>query len=130
MDDPKAAIVCILGVLALGLGASIPMLLIEINTYNSTMESSQRIIGITAVLFTIFAFNRIGKKFPILRIWMVNTITGVVCMLFIFGFLAALGAKIFMLVPFPAWLHLTISVILAIIASGCLFYALMLDEPK
>lgn len=111
--------------IALGVGAGLPVLFIDIEVDGSLLKRSQNVIGITALFFTAFVFIRVGKKYLSLKFWAANTILGVVCMLFVSGLLISLFMNIYMLLPFPAWLHLTTSVVLGFVAASLLFAEFM-----
>ncbi len=124
MSESKVTLLCLVGLVALAIGASLPMAFIDVEAYGSIMERSQNVIYIAALFFTVFIFNRIGKKCPKLKEWATNTFLGVICMLFVSGFLISLFGNSYMLLPLPSWLHLSISIVLGLIASGCIFMML------
>jgi hypothetical protein len=124
MSESKITLLCLAGLVALAIGAGVPMIFIDVKIYGSTMERSQSVIYIAALFFTVFSFNRIGVKHQKLKEWSTNTFFGVICMLFLAGFLISLFGSSYMLLPFPSWLHLSISVIIGLIASGCMFIML------
>jgi hypothetical protein len=124
MSESKITLLCLAGLVALAIGAGVPMIFIDVKIYGSTMERSQSVIYIAALFFTVFSFNRIGVKHQKLKEWSTNTFFGVICMLFLAGFLISLFGSSYMLLPFPSWLHLSISVTIGLIASGCMFIML------
>lgn len=124
MSEFKITLLCLVGLFAFVIGASLPMIFIDVEIHGAIMERSQNVIYIAAIFFTVFSFNRIGMNNPKLKEWATNTLLGVVCMLFLAGFLISVFGNFYMLLPFPAWLHLSISVILGLIASGCMFIML------
>ena len=125
ISEAKVTHLCFAALIALAIGGSVSMMFIETDIHDSSLERSQNVIYIAVLFFTLFGFNHVAKKHPKLKIWATNTFSGVVSMLFFFGFLMTLFNNSYMLLPVPSWLHLSISVILGLIASGCMFATFM-----
>ncbi|WP_280569613.1 hypothetical protein [Chromohalobacter sp. 296-RDG] len=125
MTDTKTVLLCLVGVIALGVGGGLPVWLIDVEVHGSLLRRSQNVMGLGALFFTSFAFIQLGKKHPQLRCWATETLLGVGCMLFAGGFLVSSISNLYMLLPLPGWLHLTASLVFGLVAAVFLFTEFM-----
>ncbi|MCI0510960.1 MULTISPECIES: hypothetical protein [Chromohalobacter] len=125
MSDTKTGLLWLAGMIALGAGALPPTLLVDIEVNDPLLKRSQNVIGIAALFSTACLFIRLGNKYLRLKHWASHTFWGVVCMLFMAGLLISSISNFFILLPFPAWLHFTTSVVLGLAAAGLVFNEFM-----
>ena len=79
-------------------------------------------IGIftSMAIFSYAIFKQVGIKYPQLRNWGVNTITGATITLFFASLLASSLSAFFAMLPLPVWLHFIFGLVLAVFALGIL----------
>jgi len=120
-EDTKTGLLLFVLMLAIGLGGGIAHSLIETEVfYEKTLSASQNLIYLSMLFFTICGFQLFGKKYPKIKAWAVNSVIAIICSVFVAGFVIVFFSNLYMLIPLPPWLHLTVSVILSLTACVCM----------
>ncbi len=77
---------------------------------------------LASILFIWFVFSKIGEKYSRVKLWVLDTVIGSSSMAFFIGFMLVGVVDIYMLLPFPTWLHFSVALALAMLGACLGFY--------
>jgi hypothetical protein len=105
--------------LALFVGMGLPGVFVDF-AEDSWQERIWIGIFTSMAMFSYAVFKKIGIKYPRLKDWGTNTLTGATITLFFLSLLASALSALFAMLPLPVWLHFIFGLALAIVALGLL----------
>ncbi len=99
--------------LAFFLGIGLPLIFVDFAENSQQARIYAGIIIFTLILSSAI-FRKVGNKYPKLRNWLVNTMTGATIIFFFAGFLASSLTAIYAMLPLPlpGWLHFLLGLVL------------------